>query len=476
MFESRVPGVPGVPNVLRVPTVHRPTSRHSRHIEHVRHFRHSRHFGSARAALVVFAVIAASEALALAQATPGHRAFMAAQPAEVIATVTVRCDACAWDVVGREAVVLTIALDGRYVQHLPVVRGGRADYRVSLGPVEPGSHAVRVDLDSDLTSKDLRGVSTTVETIAVEQIAEGSPNYRAVALAPIVYARPNTVGRFTDVPVFMWYEVEPTDRGTRYRYSVIFTNEDGGTPADRLMATWGRTTDIEYLYSVEVDRGGVILAEDIQGPEHEILAFRGRREGRHPLLWVATDNNMVMDEGTTRVRYAPASREFPLTNVSREAVMDANPWLYAVMAAELVREKKIVPGGPPGKGSIPDPRRFVYLEACGEVGDSALAFSIRAGDQWIASDRGLAEYRITRDGCFRAAMPLPEGLTPKDIRSLRAQAFERANKQGGAPARLTRLNKLFTLDERYTPSPSLLTWQGSTELQAGGSPLEIPIR
>ncbi len=106
----------------------------------------------------------------------------------------------------------------------------------------------------------------------------------------------------------MWYETEPTTRGTRYRYSVIFTNEDGGTPADRLMATWGRTTEIEYLYSVEVDRAGAILADDIQGPEHVVLPFKGRREGAHPLLWVSTDNNMVRHGGAARRyhRYARA--------------------------------------------------------------------------------------------------------------------------------------------------------------------------
>ena len=93
-----------------------------------------------------------------------------------------------------------------------------------------------------------------------------------MSLAPFVYARPDTVGRFTDVPVFMWYEVEPTTRGERaIATRVIFTNEDGGTPTDRLMATWGRTTDIEYVYSVEVDRAGAIVAEDMQGPKHEIL-------------------------------------------------------------------------------------------------------------------------------------------------------------------------------------------------------------
>ena len=42
--------------------------------------------------------------------------------------------------------------------------------------------------------------------------------------------------------------------GTRLRYSVVFSNEDGGTPADRLLATWGRLTDIEYVYGVELDR------------------------------------------------------------------------------------------------------------------------------------------------------------------------------------------------------------------------------
>ena len=41
---------------------------------------------------------------------------------------------------------------------------------------------------------------------------------RAIAFAPIIHARPDTVGRFSDVPVFTWYEVEPTTAGERYRY------------------------------------------------------------------------------------------------------------------------------------------------------------------------------------------------------------------------------------------------------------------
>ena len=92
---------------------------------------------------------------------------------------------------------------------------------------------------------------------------------------------------------------------------------------------------------------------------------------------------------------------------------------------ELSREGKIVPDAPPGKGRISDPRRFVYVEACGEVGTAALALAVQVGGDWIASDRGVPEYRIVRDGCFRAAVPLPRNATAREIRALRAQAYTR---------------------------------------------------
>ena len=73
------------------------------------------------------------------------------------------------------------------------------------------------------------------------------------------------------------------------------------------MATWGRTTDIEFVYGVEIDEHDQILAEEFQGPGHEVPPFKGTHEGGHPLLWVSTDNNMVSESGPTQVRYAPAA-------------------------------------------------------------------------------------------------------------------------------------------------------------------------
>jgi hypothetical protein len=401
--------------------------------------------------------------------------FEASADAELIAKITADCDACAWDTTGSEAIVLAITLDDRAPVHLPVVRSGDAEYRVMLGKIGPGRHTAKVMEEPSVTAASLRG-QPTFYAIEVDQIPVTAPDYQALSFAPFVYARPDTVGRFTDVPLLMWYETELTARGTRYRYSVVFSNEDGGTPADRLMATWGRTTDIEYVYSVEVDANDVILSEDMQGPKHEILPFKGKREGQHPLLWVSTENNMVLDHGTTTIRYAPAPMAVDLKDASREVVMDANAWTYEVMTKELRREGKIVADAPTGQGTIPDPRRYVFLEGCGEAGNNAIAVSVNVDHKWFSSDRGVTEYRIVRDGCFRAAIPLPGNASARDVSAVRVQAFARKDKPTNTPSRFTRLNRVFALDERFAPGQDVLRWTGTVLLRPGGPPFEIPVR
>ena len=475
------------------------------------------------------------------------RAFAFARPGEVLVRIRAGCATCDWGATGREAVALRLSVDGVYSQHLVLSRGETpAEYRVRLGTFAGGRHELRIERDPALSAKAAGPASIDVAAIAL--VAEGGDAFTAQSMAPIVYARPNTVGTFTDLPLLMWYEVEPTPRGRQYRYSVIFSNEDGGTQTDRLMATWGRTTDIEFVYGVEVDAAGRILAEEFQGPGHEVPAFTGQHEARHPLLWVSTDNNMVSESGPTHIRYAPEALKFDLTHVSREAVMDANPWTYAIASVEMRREGKVVDDAPPGHDAIPDPRRFVFVEACGTIGNAALSLSIgsvrpgsarvrlpasaqtvgdgvrsgsvrlpasaqtvgdgvRSGSVrlpasaptvgdgvrngsvrlqpdrdliWTPSDRGLPQYRIVRDGCFRVATPLPAGTRAADIRAIRVQAFDQPPAEGAAPAaadpvRLTRINKVFMLDERFLPGPSMVKWEGAATIRAGGDPFEVRI-
>src|SRR5262252_8722424 len=430
-------------------------------------------FAAEALALVVLAATAAAAPDAYEQT------FELASGGEVVAIVHAGCTACAWGETGREAAALRLSVDGRYSQHLLLARGETpAEYPVTLGTLPAGRHRLSIERDAALSAKGAGPATITVDALRV--IADPDEAL-AQSMAPILFARANTVGRFTDLPILMWYEIAPTDRGRQFRYSVIFTNEDGGTATDRLMATWGRTTDIEYVYGVELDASGRIVSEQFQGPGHEFPPFSGRHEARHPLLWVSTDNNMVSESGTSTIRYAPAPEPFDLTNVSREAVMDRHPWSYALASEEMKREHKIADEGP-GHNTIPDPRRYVYLEACGEVGDAAIAFAVSARGTWIASDRGVREYRIVRDGCFRAAIPLPAGIRAEDLRALRVMAYTRAPARGRPavhsrdPVMLRRVNTVFMLDERYQPGPPILSWQGAAAIHADGTPFDFPIR
>jgi len=284
-------------------------------------------------------------------------------PAEVTLVVTAACRDGSWARAGHEGAVLRVMIDGRYSQHLVVSRGAEpAPYRILLGSLDPGAHqaAVFVEQGNCGVSPD----AVVVEDIVATAVPPGTADHRALAHSPFIHARAGTVARFSDIPLLMWYATEPSPRGTWIRYSVIFSNEDGGTPADRLMATWGRLTDIEYVYGVELDAAGQILAAEYQGPDHQFLPFAGERVGQHPVLFVVTENNMVSDRGVASERFALAPIPFEIEERSREVVMDTHPWLYRVSSEEAMREARVEAFPQPGRGKVPDPRRFVYVEAC----------------------------------------------------------------------------------------------------------------
>jgi hypothetical protein len=405
------------------------------------------------------------------------------EPAEVVAAITARCEVCAWGEQGREAAVLRIRVDGRYSQDLPLMQGrGPAVYRVLLGRLESGAHTFEATLDPHSAP----GAGGVGAEVAFERVPEGAPEHVALAHAPILHQRANAVGRFTDVPLLLYYEAHPLPSGTRLDYSVVFSHEDGGTPADRLMATWGRTTDIELVYSVELDANGAIVREAYQGKDHAMPSFAGRREGRHPLLWVVTDNNMLSDRGQTTRRHRPAPQRFELKDVSREAVMDAHPWTYRVMAEEVRREGRVDESAAPASGKIPDPRRFVFLEACAEVHDATLAFDLglrhEGTRRWVASDAADARFRVARSGCFRAAVALPKGAEAGAVEAVRLRAYTRPPRSGEAAlpagtgrARLTRINRLFMLGDDDAPGKDLLRWTGDAPLAGEAPGVEIPV-
>lgn len=449
-----------------------------------------------RAAVVTLAAFSfGSSALSADPPVLKEEKFDVGENAEVIATLTAGCEGCDWGRGGYEAAALRLSIDGRYAQHLFLTRGSaKTEYSVLLGSFQKGTHSLSVSLDPVASSPKTQAAS--VPKIRFRNVTASQPEYAAVSLAPVIYARPNTVGHFTDTPLYMWYETDKTDHGSRIRYSVIFSNEDGGTPADRLLATWGRLTDIEYVYGIEFDQSGKVLEETFQGKDHEILNFSGMREGRHPLLYVVTDNNMVRDSGTTLQRHAPAPIGFDLTDVSREEVMDQNPWMYAVTAQEARREGRVNANATPGSKTIVDPTRYAVAEICTAADDTTFAtftFSIGVSQnhavRYYDSTGGVPEYRISRspdnfpNSCFRGAVALPKGTKASEVASIRVSAYARPARKGEpapskdvGPARLRRINKVFLMSAADLPESKLFSWTGETPLAIDGAPATLEIK
>jgi hypothetical protein len=97
----------------------------------------------------------------------------------------------------------------------------------------------------------------------------------------------------------------------------------------------------------------------------------------------------------------------------------------------------------------------------------------------VPFDRGIPEFRIARDGCFRSAVPLPPSVGSREVRRLRIAAQPRSTRDG-APARApasvqVRINTMFMLNDAYRPASPILRPGGWATLQVGGDPYVIDI-
>ncbi|MBI1787537.1 MAG: hypothetical protein HYR60_08300, partial [Acidobacteria bacterium] len=331
-------------------------------------------------------------ALAVAETFP----FVTRQSGEVVADLEMSSPGSDWGVAGREAALATVTVDDRATQHVMVWSGeARHTYSVFLGAWPAGRHRLAIERHSGYSAPQSR---LQVHGARFRELPADDP----ISFAPVLFARADTVGGFSDVPLIAYCERLP--EGV-LQYTVIFSNEDGGTSTRALMARWGRTTDIEYIYRLRTSKN---LAT-IQAKDHQEVEFRGRRDGRHPLLIPSTKNNMVSGEGESPIRYQLAPVVVDLTHSSREQLMDDQPISYRVAAQELRREDKLRPFGTVDGERISDPRNYLYLEAKVSNQHSAVAAAarVKGEDFWRFGHLGRADYAISRDGWVRTTIELP---------------------------------------------------------------------
>ena len=233
------------------------------------------------------------------------------------------------------------------------------------------------------------------------------------------------MGTESDVPLLMYCEWDGVEKSITY--TVIFSNEDGGTSTRDLMARWGRTTDIEYVFKVWVGADGGGLRREIQTTGHKEVAFTGPFEGDRPVLVPVTRNNMVAGVVTkTGRRYELEPMLVDLSKHSREYVMDLNPEIWKVMGEELKREGKLRPYGVVRGEDISDPANYAYVEFRSTQtggGRVAVGFTLPGGRKVQMSHLGKAGNTVERSGWMRLATELPPGTRLEDLGPVLFECF-----------------------------------------------------
>jgi hypothetical protein len=405
-----------------------------------------------------------------------EKRFEATAESEALLELTASAPNSSWLKQGSEAAAVTITVDGRYSQDLILFHGSSTSvYRLMLGRVTPGAHTLRIEKNTQQSAASAGQPALTAAMVSL--LTPQSPEFAAIAHAPILYARPNTLGRFSDIPLLTYYETEQKEGRTIYRYTVIFSNEDGGTQTSALMARWGRTTDIEWVIETELDGQGKSVRSIIQGVNHETKDFKGKFEANHPLLYTASDNNNFSDQGESPVRFALAPIPVDLKALSREEVMDRQPWIYQLMAEEMIREGKIIEERRVGR-QIADLRRYLYIDAAStQHGGTGLSFAVKLkGDpHWYSSDQGILYNKIDRSGYFRTTILLPAGTKPDRIErfAVRCDALKNPRSEAEMAAvstsgcDLKSVNKAFFLDQRFHPASPILFRPADVKLMYG---------
>ncbi len=363
--------------------------------------------------------------------------FRVAQTAEVVADLEMSAPGADWAIEGREAPMAAITLDGGAAQHVMLYAGpAKFHYKLFLGALAAGAHELSIG-----------GSGFETHSTAFHDILPPDPYYAVLANAPVVFARKNTIGKFTDIPLVLYAERLVEDGHPLLQYTMIFSNEDGGTSTRALMARWGRTTDIEYLYKAFLDSTGKLAKATIQARDHKEVEFTGKREGAHPLLIPVTDNNMVAGDETSAVRYQILPLLVDLASRSRESVMDQNPITYQVMGKELVREKKLRPFGVVDGEKISDPRNYLFVDYNATNKGGALAVQVRLKNEkrWFSSSLGRTDYAIARTGWVRTTVELPPGTKADQIAEIGFECVVPGKEHSGT-CRLEAVDKAFFLD------------------------------
>ena len=414
---------------------------------------------------IVGVIVAVSGLVATAcGADGGARARLVAGAGAIAVLAVTVSDGCQPSPPQRVA-AWSVRVDGRHAHEVLLFPGsGVTRYETLIGPLTKGRHTV--DLQPSELWKPVDCLS--VQRLEAGVHETGTPEHALYSHAPVLELRADTIGEQTDLPLYAYAEREQSSAESTWRYTVVFSNEDGGTPTRALLARWGRTTDIEQVYEVSTSAGR-IAREAFQGPDHVTRSFLGRRQGEAPVLLVATLNNMVIDRGRSLAAIRPVPAVVDLSRATRESTMDDRPWVYRVMENELTSEGRIAADAPiddQWPRLAPDPLWHVFLEARLRLDRTvAVAWVIDRAGHRLWSHYGRMPLAIDRDGWVRSAVAV--GADPAaSVAEVGWACLAAPDAKPGGSCEIE-ATRAFALSGEYRPGVNLVT-PGRFVLEPGG--------
>lgn len=371
---------------------------------------------------------------------PASTSVSLESPAYVEIALTARVPGASFRQAGAESVTALVRVDGEPDSHIVLYGGGEeTPYRaVSTRRLAAGAHDVRVELDPAKSRAPEAPVQITRLAVTAAQDAD-------LARAPILIGRDGLDSASTDVPLGMYAEREAG--GTRY--TVIWSNEDGGTGVlpSLLLSGYGRVVDIEWVY--EIADGAAPPAGKIQGAGHGTEPFSGTVVGERPVLLTATRNNNMEGWKRPLLPQEPQALVFslpldpPPRDGLRERLLDRHPAWVRASNDELHREHGVKDAPGSAAPGVADLREHFYVDYEGRDLPEGRVIIVDEAGRRAASDRGVAIGRVSGSQLRTAIERAAPGA--------RFAALELETLGGAGPADPAAAFRVFTLDDAFAP-------------------------
>ena len=179
-----------------------------------------------------------------------------------------------WEQENNESAILTVFINDVYNQDIVIYNGENNHYyNQAIGYLNAGEHQIDFYFDYAKSSTEASNIHIESVDFINAFLVDVDPD--VFKYSPVLYGRNIFAwneSNYTDIPLLMYHEISYSSTIKTITYGIIFSNEDSrvGIGLSDMMLSWGRTTDIEWIYQVSLNSAD----ENVVPPISKPIIFR----------------------------------------------------------------------------------------------------------------------------------------------------------------------------------------------------------